>query len=66
MTIEKKTLESLLVRAVHILAQLCCSSKLSNSQHIKVREDLVHVLEELNDQQCKNDEGGLHAQRKKV
>lgn len=60
MTIKEETLEGLLVRAVYILAQLACSSKLSNSEAVKVRQSLVAVLGDLNDAQCKNAPGGLH------
>ena len=61
---KKKNVEQLLLEAVHILARLACrrqGQRLSNSEVITMQQLLFTVLEELNDLQEKNAEGGSNA-----
>ena len=62
---KKKNVEQLLLEAVHALARLACKQQgkaLSNSEVIGMQQELFFVLEELNDLQEKNAEGGAHGQ----
>ena len=63
MPLNQESLQSLLFRAVLILAELACrhpQARLSNSEVIAMQQALFEVLEQLNDLQSKNADGGAH------